>query len=286
MFLVAILSVLAIVKISNVNTYATFPLKLNEQHENLTEGFIDNQNGANAITDRFFEYLRKVNGATHDDSVYTVNGIRAEDFPAYFAGTYINEEGKLVVQITNTYYSSNYKDSDWYKEFTEIAESEAFYCHPVKYSYGELVNAISEVTLGDLAKRLKTRGVSISIAYIDDYRNQVMVGFGSQLDYDAVIDELDSDIYSVQITDGGIQDATGLHPGEKIIVAATPISVACRVKRNYPDGSSVNGILTCAHGFSGTQTKLKLSYHIIEIEANYGKTVLRKSLKVVRKTVK
>ena len=223
-FLVATLSVLAIVKILNATTYATFPLKMNEQHENLTECFIDNQNVANGITDRFFEYLRKDKGTTHNDSVYTVNGIRAEDFPTYFAGTYINEEGKLVVQITDTYYSSNYKDSEWYKEFTEIAQSEAFYCHPVKYSYSELVNAISEVTLGDLAKHFKTKGVSISIAYIDDYRNQVIVGFRNQVDYDAVIDELDSDIYSVQIMDGGFQDATGLHPGEKIIVAATPLA--------------------------------------------------------------
>ncbi|MBR4731212.1 MAG: hypothetical protein IK081_00425 [Lachnospiraceae bacterium] len=252
--LLAIFIVFWIMKKNVPETYAIFPRKMNESCENLPEGFENYQMEANAITNRFFEYLRETKGATHDNSVYTVNGIRAESFPEYYAGTYINEEGRLVVQIKDTYYSSNYKSSDWYSEFVQIVNSEAFYCHPVRYSYCELVNAISEVTLGELAKQFKAEnGVMISIAYIDDYRNQVVVKFGSQEDYEAVIEKLNSDIYSVSVMDGYFQDATGLYPGTGVISNGVPFSVACRVKRNYPDGTFTQGILSCAHSFSGTQ---------------------------------
>ena len=52
-----------------------YSLELNVQSENLLPTFFDNQCEANAITERFFEYLRITHGTVCDDAVYSVNGI-------------------------------------------------------------------------------------------------------------------------------------------------------------------------------------------------------------------
>ena len=186
---------------SVAETNEDFSLKMNTQSEDFSEDFKKNQAEATAITDRFYEYLRKTYGVAHDDCVYMVNGLSAESFPEYYSGAYINEDGKLIVQIAERYYSAKYKKSDWYHEFVEIVENENFYCHPVKYSYRELINAISDVTLGESAKQIKALGISTYIAVIDDCDNCVKVYFENQNDYDAVIDKLESDVYSVSTAD-------------------------------------------------------------------------------------
>ena len=210
--LVAVLVLVGIIyyqKSADVNE--SFSLKMNEKSENLSEQFKSNQATANTIMDRYYKYLQKTYGTLHDSSVYTVNGLRAESFPEYYAGAYINEDGKLIVQITNKYYSSKYKKSDWYQELTGIVGSEDFYCNPVKYSYRELVNAISDITLGDLAKQIKELGASSYTAGMNDYKNCVSVCIVGQEAYDAVIDKLSSDIYSVSVTEALIEeDATDL----------------------------------------------------------------------------
>lgn len=233
----------------------SFPLELNETCENLPDGFLENQQEANEIYSRLFEYLRETYGATFDDSVYTVNGVRAEFFPAYYGGAYINTEGRLVVQIVNSFYKVDFRNSAWYQEFVAIVGSENFYCHPVEHSYAELVNAISAISLGELSSELSVAGFSIVEAGINDYENAVEVGVGSQDAYDFFIRIAQTDVYTVSIVDDVPQDCIGLYPGEGITTTSTgtyTFSVACRAKKHYPDGSYDVGFLTCEHGFSGT----------------------------------
>ncbi|MBE5861341.1 MAG: hypothetical protein E7295_00650 [Lachnospiraceae bacterium] len=243
--------------ISNLDTTGDedFPLELNNKSENLPEGFSENQREANMILNQFYMHLMQSCGTTYDDAVYTVNGLRAENFPPYFAGAYINTEGRLIVQITDKYYTKNYKRTKWYKEFVEIVENENFYCHPVKYSYSELITALSNVTLGDLAEELSARGVKIVAAGIDDYGNTIHVHVKGQEAYDIVMNILDSDIYTVSSVDSIPQDDIGLAPGEGATTSSSGVgslSVACRVRRNNPDGTYTYGFLSCAHVFSGT----------------------------------
>ena len=231
------------------------PFALNVNSENLPEGFFENQAEACEITGRFFEYLRNTYGATFDDSVYTVCGVRAESFPSYYAGNYINTEGRLVVQIAEAFYSPDYKESAWYQEFVDIVGTENFYRHPMKYSFSELVNAISSVTIGNLAEDFSAIGVTIVDASIDEYTNRVYVHFGSQEDYDATITMLGTDIYSASVAEYTLSDYIGVYPGEGISTSSVgnaTFSVACRVRRSEPGGSYTYGYLTCAHGFSGT----------------------------------
>ena len=231
--------------------------ELNTQCENLSDEFWENQREAKAITDRFYEYLIETYGATYDASVYAVNGTLAENFPPYFAGTYINTQGQLIVQIVETYYTANYRECDWYREFTEIVGSENFYCHPVRYSYEELINAISEVTLGDFAVNFRQQNITILDAEIDEYGNRVVVHFHNQEEYDAVIGYLDSGIYSVSVATYNPVFDVGVYPGEgatKYSTGGNLFSLACRVRRNEPGGTVVYGFLTCAHAFSGNSS--------------------------------
>lgn len=233
----------------------SFPLELNEACENLPVDFGVNQHEANKAYTRFFEYLREHYGTTPDEDVYTVNGVCAEAFPAYYGGAYINTEGRLVVQIVNSFYSDDFKNSVWYKEFAAIVGSENFYCHPVEHSYAELVDAISTISLGAFSSEFSAAGFSIVEAGINDYENVVEVGVGSKEAYDFFVETTQKDIYSVSVVDYNLQYCIGLYPGEGITTTSTgdySFSVACRAKRYRPDGSYDVGFLTCAHGFSGT----------------------------------
>ena len=106
-------------------------LKLNDKCEDLPYSFLENQNEASAITDKFIKSLVEKNGISVDDSEYTVNGMRANAYPLYYAGAYINTDGNLVLQISEDYYKEDYKDCEWYTEFTNIVNSENFYCHNI-----------------------------------------------------------------------------------------------------------------------------------------------------------
>ncbi|MBR6998980.1 MAG: hypothetical protein IKI01_00005, partial [Lachnospiraceae bacterium] len=131
-----------------------------------------------------------------------------------------------------------------------------FYCHPVRYSYSELIEAINEVSMGTLSESFSDLGVANHSASIDDYRNQIEIGVYSQEEYDVIIPLLHSDIYSVFIRDGIPQFTVGLNPGRGVTTALhgmNTFSVACRVRRNYPGGTYSYGYLTCAHTLSGTE---------------------------------
>lgn len=240
---------------SEVQAEDSLYLKLNDKCDNLSENFKSNQREANVIMDRFFKSLVSKNGFSCDDNVYTVNGMYAEDYPLFFAGAYINVDGNLVLQVTEDYYSQGYKDSDWYSEFVEVAGSENFYCHPVKHSYSELINAISDIFMGNKHKELVEAGIKITGAGINDYKNLIDVYVKTQADYENIIGKINSELYSITVLDCTIKDCVGLYPGGGATRYSTGncyFSVACRVRKNLPYGGHTDGFLTCAHVFSGT----------------------------------
>ena len=232
-----------------------FPLALNMEKENLPDGFFENQREANETIGRLYEYLRNTYGPTNDPSVCADTGVQSNWFPPYFAGAYINVEGKLVVQIAEDYYSSDYRNTVWYQEFVGIVDSENFYCHAVKYSYTELLDALWDISRGGLSEELASYGVAIVDAAPDVYINRVTVHLESQEAYDTVINLLQRDIYVVSVAEDIPVFYADLYAGEGVTKSANGnnnFSVACRVRRNNPDGSHVYGFLTCAHAFSGT----------------------------------
>lgn len=257
-FLMAVVLILNLANVLNgiklASIHAGEIYEINTEYMNPTDEFLDNQREANAITAKFFDYLNEKYGTTCDDSIYTVNGIMAGDYPAYYGGAYINTEGHLVVQIEESYYSYDYKESSWYQEFTDIVANDNFYCHPVKYSYSELMDAISMMSLGYLREEFRSLGVDYVEAGIDDYDNCVRVVFRNQEDYDLVIDKIPTDIYQVSVDEQERFFTTDVIPGWGITtssIGSYTFSVACRVRRNLPYNQHEYGFLTCAHAFVG-----------------------------------
>ncbi|MCR5531312.1 MAG: S1 family peptidase [Lachnospiraceae bacterium] len=231
-------------------------MELNTSSENLPEGFEDNQQLSIGVVTDFFDYLNNTYGTVVDDSVYTVNGVSAGSFPSYYAGAYINTEGRLIIQVVEEYYTPNYRNSSWYQDFVRIVGSEEFFCHPVKYSYSELIEAISEVSMGNLSQQLSSLGIVIGSAAINDYKNVIEIRVRSQNDSMIVASCIDSDIYEITIVEDTPQAYIGLYPGEGVTTdphGNNDFSVACRVRRNNPGGTYTYGFLTCAHTFAGTE---------------------------------
>ena len=116
-------------------SYEQFDLNMTAE---VSAEFIENQNRANKMFSQFvmeklpYQGKYKAPAATGE---YTVDGNRADAYPDYFGGTYINVDGKLIVTIKDTYFEKRYREADWYKELAKMLGSEDFACRPVKYNY-------------------------------------------------------------------------------------------------------------------------------------------------------
>ena len=235
-----------------------YSFELNINNENLSDEFVYNQMISNKISYNLFEALKADCELCADPSIYTVNLIRAIDYPDYFGGMYINTDGKLVIQIKNTYYDNDYRYSEWYSELKTLLQSDNFACYPVKYSYGELMNAASEVMFGGKAEELIQNGLDVYLLGngLDDYRNKVVVDINNQEFADEIRSVLDSDIYEINVYEGGNSLTTGVYPGigvTKNNTGAYEFSVGCRARRySLVDGHYEYGFITCGHAFSGT----------------------------------
>ena len=141
-----------------------------------------------------------------------------------------------MLQIVDQYLTNSYRESEWYQEFVEIVKSQNFICHAVQYSYTELINAISKVTIGSFATKYINSNVKMVSAAINDYSNRVEIKVRSQKDHDALVDKLKEDIYWISVTEDMIQDQIGLYPGEGATISSLgpdSFSVACRVRKTW-----------------------------------------------------
>ena len=178
---------------------------MNEKTENLSEEFKKNSQEADKIANHFHDSLYGKYGRSKKDNVYTVDGLEADNFPEYYAGKFINTDGKLVIQIKEDYYSEDYRNSDWYKELIELTGSEEFACHPVKYSYGELIQAIDSICFGEKNKELKNAVIEPWTAGINDYSNCIDVSVTPK-HYEKAKEILESDIYNIHSEDFEVVD--------------------------------------------------------------------------------
>ena len=137
---------------------------------------------------------------------YTVDGYYADQFPDYYGGNFTNIDGKLIIQIQEDYYKDDYRTCDWYKELVEMLGSEDFYCHPVKYNYTALINGMSDICFGKKAKALKEAGIEWVTAGFSEYGNHIGVALKNADDLKKARKILDSDLFSVTVHEGVVQD--------------------------------------------------------------------------------
>ena len=188
-------------------SYEQFDLNMTAE---VSAEFIENQNKANKMFSQFvmeklpYQGKYKAPAATGE---YTVDGNRADAYPDYFGGTYINVDGKLIVTIKDTYFEKRYREADWYKELAKMLGSEDFACRPVKYNYTELVNGMSDMAFGSLGKAIKEAGVEVVGFGVNDYSNGIVIDVKTEEDAAIVKSIATSDMFitavvgDVEITD-------------------------------------------------------------------------------------
>lgn len=180
-------------------SYEQFDLNMTAE---VSAEFIENQNRANKMFSQFvmeklpYQGKYKAPAATGE---YTVDGNRADAYPDYFGGTYINVDGKLIVTIKDTYFEKRYREADWYKELAKMLGSEDFACRPVKYNYTELVNGMSDMVFGSLRKTIKDAGVEVVGVGLNDYENRIVIEVKTEEDAAIVKSIATSDMYTVEV---------------------------------------------------------------------------------------
>lgn len=166
-----------------------------------TSQFDKNFKQSSEMIDRFHKelpYSGKYKAA-NATGTYTVNSITADGYPDYYAGNYINVDGKVIVLVKETYYEKNYRKCDWYKELAGLFGSEDFACRPVKYNYTDLINGMSDATFGGLSNAMKDAGVeAVSIGFYDP-DNRIKIRLKSEEDAAKVKALLPSDMFWTEV---------------------------------------------------------------------------------------
>lgn len=126
---------------------------------------------------------------------YTEDVIPVDGYPDYYAGKYINVDGKLIILIKENYFKEKYRKCDWYKELVEVLGSEDFGCRPVKYNYTELMNGMSDYVWGSLGRAIKDMGVESSGAVLEEYENIIGIRVKTEADAQKVQGLFSNDMY-------------------------------------------------------------------------------------------
>ena len=171
------------------------------QSADVSSEFARNQHEVGVMLGRFLDKLPyqgkyKAAKATGD---YTVDLKSADEYPDYYAGNYINVDGKLIVLIKDSYFDKNFRNCDWYKELAKMLGSEDFGCRPVKYNFTELINGMSDMVFGSLGKAIKDAGVEIVGVGLNDYVNGIIIDVRNEEDAAVVKSLANSDMYSIDV---------------------------------------------------------------------------------------
>lgn len=137
---------------------------------------------------------------------YTVTGRKADEFPDYYCGMYINVDGKLIVLIKENYFDENYRKCDWYKELSKMLGSEDFGCRPGKYNYTELVNGMSDLVYGSLGKTISEAGAKVVACSSNEYTNKIVIEVKTNEEAAIVRTVATSDLFTVIVVDYDLTD--------------------------------------------------------------------------------
>ena len=188
--------------------YSFEEFKLNDQAE-VSEKFRKNQNESDAMATKFVECLQdspyngKYKTSIAATGEYTVDLVPADGFPDYYAGRYVNIDGKLIIVIKDNYYEKEYRKCEWYKELAKMLGSEDFACRPVKYNFSELVNGMSDVVFGSLGEAIKEAGVETVGVGLNDYKNRIVIEVRTQEDAAKVNAVITGDLYITEVVGEG-----------------------------------------------------------------------------------
>lgn len=173
-----------------------------------------------------------------DDKMYYSDNIRkAEGLAQVYAGAYINDEGYLVVNVTDD--SEEIK-----KQVTECAKDDTVTCKKVKYSYNELQTVYTELS----SKLSEAPYYSVVLM---EKENKVYVSSENMEQCKNYLKELNVDFEMLTVFEGENQiiDCATVKCGENIYCPQNGYSgsLGFPAKRASSNGTTIKGFVTAAH---------------------------------------
>ena len=211
----------------------------------------DKQRDASEANENIDEFLRCVpNSRTN----------RATNYPDYYAGSYIDDDGKLAVMLTDN-------SPEIRQALTDAAGNSAVRFESATYSYEELTqmaNVIYEkMKENQLSKKDGTHQPNICddirYAMLLDDQNVISVnihGLTEEKIQSFKNEILDSSAIVFENTNDSFQYLAGTAPGQKIQNNWYTFSAAFRVHR-YTTSGEESGFLTCAHANNNVNTVIQ-----------------------------
>jgi len=162
----------------------------------------------------------------------------ASDFPEYYGGAFVNDEGKLVINVTDNAASIS-------QDIKKRIGTDEFILKPSKYSFKTLTGIMNTLNTYKLKKADSPISANFNsyalldaqnsiVVYLDEYSQEQIEEFKKQV--------LDSPAIEFKKATGKVKDEINVNPGSSITSGGSGGSVGYRARR---DG--VDGIVTAGH---------------------------------------
>lgn len=237
------------------STYSQDMLLLPNESSQVSDAFLANEELANKAYNNLIESFRHdtmndsvVVDIMEDDFQYSIDGLYAEDYPEYYAGSYINSYGNLVVMVKG---ELNANDSVSMTKAMEVeANTEILYNEEAKYNYRELIDTMTELYRYCSSAEYEEATYKIHGYGILDDENKIVVYINSEEDDDkehicAQISYSDAVVFRYHET--GIDATAACGTGIGVTAGDNTFSIGYRAKYTDSSGNVVNGFVTCGH---------------------------------------
>jgi len=194
--------------------------------ERFSKSFLEEQNKACKAHDKLIQ------------SFGTVETIKACDYPEYFGGDYINDEGKLVIYVKGDI-------TDYKQDFINRTGTNNIILEPCKYSFKTLTEIMDILNAYKQTKPDDPVSSNFNSYEILDNQNKIVVNLDeyNQEQVDAFKTQvLDSPAIEFKKAVGKIEATVDVNPGSWVTCNNLDGSMGYRARRN-----NVNGIVTVAH---------------------------------------
>lgn len=244
---------------------------------NTDEKFIANSGAAAAAHQKMLNAWRERDVRTHEDSeTYTVDGITAEGYPEYYAGSYINAEGNLVVLLTEEYNGGflweNAKTRRAKDEIRELTERNDIIFGTAKYSYRDFIKTMDTIYNFMLDQKEKNYEAEYRITGGGPRTNENRVKVyiyplddGTEKWFKENVIDVPWIVFSEMPPDA-IEATASVVPGTSVCLGNSRFSVGFRAYKG-----SVQGFVTCAHPFQYQTGNVNVSnYNNAVIGSSYA----------------
>ena len=251
MFIISGMSAMA-----NDQQYSLQTYEVN-RNSSVSENFLKKEENANEtynmLLDSFKENKDVQRSVVYKEGFqYTVDGLGSEDYPEYYSGAYINVLGDLVVRVSEK--SAQQKNFSITKESDVLAKAENVYYHEAKYSYSELIDTMTSIYNYCESESYKKSEFKINGYEIRDDLNCVVVYISSvdEQTIEEVKKHVPQETIQFELKKNSDAEAFSINCGAGIGLSSGNLSCSAGYRAKYTNssGNVVNGIITCAHGFS------------------------------------